>query len=248
MLGCQGVRFGTFQGAFAFMAADSQTRATLLDRVQNGADPVAWDVFFARYGPLVFTAARHRGCSEHTAEEIVQEVMLAVFEKKAVFCCDPARDGSAIGSARSCATRSPSAAANPAIRPGPGRRRTDREPAAPGGGPDAAWEAAFEQATLAFLLDVIRRETSPRAYQAFELFTLGQLSGAEVARITGLSRNAVYQAQKKVLRRLRELGATYRDHGPPDDCLRAAIESRPARRRASMRTRLGESGERKAES
>jgi RNA polymerase sigma factor (sigma-70 family) len=232
------------------MSADSQTRATLLERVQNGADRIAWDAFFARYWPLVFTAARRRGCSEHTAEEIVQEVMLAVFEKKAVFCYDPARGrfrdwlGAVVRNKVAERRRKPGDQAR--ARGGDGQ---NPEPAASDGGPDAAWEAAFEQATLAFLLDVIRRETSPRAYQAFELFTLGRLSGAEVARITGLSRNAVYQAQKKVLRRLRELGATYRDHGPPDDCLRAAIESRPsAAVERSMRTRLGESGERKAES
>jgi len=210
------------------MSAVSQTRATLLERVQNGADPVAWDAFFARYGPLLFTAARRRGCSEHTAEEIVQEVMLAVFEKKAVFSYDPARGrfrdwlGAVVRNKVAKRRREPGDQAR--ARGGDGQ---NPEPAAPDGGPDAAWEAAFEQATLAFLLDVIRRETSPRAYQAFELFTLGRLSGAEVARITGLTRNAVYQAQKKVLRRLRELGATYRDHGPPDDCLRAAIQSRP---------------------
>jgi RNA polymerase sigma-70 factor (ECF subfamily) len=232
------------------MSADSQTRATLLERVQNGADRIAWDEFVGRYWPLIFTAARRRGCSEHTAEEIVQDVMLAVFENKAVFCYDPARgrfrDWLGAVVRNKVAERRRKLNGQARARGGDG---ADPEPVASDVEPDAAWEAAFEQATLAFLLDVVRRETSPRTYQAFELSSLGRLSGAEVARVTGLSRNAVYQAQKKVLRRLRELGATYRDRGPPNDCLRAALESRPnAAVERSLRTRMDESGKPKAES
>ena len=233
------------------MAADSQTRATLLDRIQNGADPVALEEFLARYWRLIFTAARHRGCSEHTAEEVVQDVMLAVFEKKAVFCYDPARGrfrdwlGAVVRNKVAERRRRPSELVR--SRGGDGQAL---DPAAPDAHePDAAWEAAFEQATLAFLLDVVRRETSPRTYQAFELCASGRLSGAEVARVTGLSRNAVYQARKKVLRRLRELGAAYRDRGPPDDCLRAALDARPSGAvEHSLRTRMDQSGERNAES
>ena len=105
--------------------------------------------------------------------------------------------------------------------------------------PDSAWEAAFEQAMLAFLLDIVRREMSPGTYQAFEVFALGECSGVEAARITGLTRNAVYQAHKKVLRRLRELGAEYGDRGPPDEAIRAALRLRaeaPAER--SFLTRI----------
>ena len=75
--------------------------------------------------------------------------------------------------------------------------------------PDAQLEAAFDQAMLAFLLDRVRAEVHPRTYQAFEAFALGGCSGAEAARLTGLTPNAVYQARKNILRRLRELGAAF---------------------------------------
>ena len=51
----------------------TSTRATLLERLRDGADALAWDEFFARYGSTIYGFARHRGCSPHTAEEIVQE-------------------------------------------------------------------------------------------------------------------------------------------------------------------------------
>ena len=93
---------------------------------------------------------------------------------------------------------------------------------------DARWNAAFDEAMLAFLLDMVRAEVHPRTYQAFEAFALGGCSGAEAARLTGLTPNAVYQARKNILRRLRELGAAFDGQGPPDEMLRAAIRLRPS--------------------
>ena len=58
----------------------SQTHATLLDRLREASDPLAWEEFYERYWRLIYATARGRGCSDHTAEEIVQEAMLAVFK------------------------------------------------------------------------------------------------------------------------------------------------------------------------
>jgi RNA polymerase sigma-70 factor (ECF subfamily) len=211
------------------MVSNANTRTSLLERLHDGGDPVVWDDFFRRYWPYIFSIARRRGCTEHTAEEIVQEVMLAVFEKKAVFCHDPARGRFRDwlgGVVRNKVTL---------------RRRSSAERCRAIGGdeplpeidscdelPDAQLEAAFDQAMLAFLLDRVRAEVHPRTYQAFEAFALGGLSGGEAARLTGLTPNAVYQARKNILRRLRELGAAFDGQGPPDEMLRAAICSRPS--------------------
>jgi DNA-directed RNA polymerase specialized sigma24 family protein len=94
-------------------------------------------------------------------------------------------------------------------------------------GLDDLWDASFERSLLAALLDVVRREVAPETYQAFELLTLHELSGAEVASITGLTRNAVYLARKRVFKRLQQLGATYRDEGQLDDHVREALRSYP---------------------
>lgn len=212
------------------MVSGTHTRLSLLERLNDGSDPVAWTDFFHRYWPFVFSIARQRGCTEHTAEEIVQEVMLAIFDKKAVFCHDPSR-----GRFRDWLG---GVVRNKVI----GRRRAPAERCrAQGGGgsdvlelesshdsPEARWETAFDQAMLVFLLDLVRREIHPRTYQAFEVFVLGGCSGAETARLTGLTQNAVYQARKNVLRRLRELGAVHGRQGPPDELIRAAIGSRPS--------------------
>ncbi|HUT90149.1 MAG TPA: sigma-70 family RNA polymerase sigma factor [Thermoguttaceae bacterium] len=210
---------------------NDETRATLLERLHDGADPLVWDEFFERYGRLIYAAARARACSEHTAEEIVQDVMLTLFQGRDVFRYDPARGRFRdwlCGVVRNKVYEF--------------RRRPSERVRARGGDsdvgvldveaedatPDEAWQAVFEASLLAVLLDVVRREVNPRTYQAFELLTLGEMSGSEVARITGLSRNAVYQARRKVFARLKELGATYRENGRLRDGVKQALELLPS--------------------
>ncbi|MEQ9406497.1 MAG: sigma-70 family RNA polymerase sigma factor [Fuerstiella sp.] len=47
-------------------------------RLQNADDLVAWDEFVELYGPVVFRTARARGFQAADADNLVQEVLLAV--------------------------------------------------------------------------------------------------------------------------------------------------------------------------
>jgi hypothetical protein len=94
--------------------------------------------------------------------------------------------------------------------------------------PEAAWEEAYEIRLLGVLLDTVRREINPRVYLAFELSTLGDLPGGQVKKLTGMTRNAVYKSRKRVLKRLVELGASYRHQGQLDQRIRQALQSCPA--------------------
>jgi RNA polymerase sigma factor (sigma-70 family) len=210
------------------MASGTHTRTSLLERLNDGTDPMAWDDFFRRYWPFVFSIARQGACTQHTAEEIVQDVMLAVFEGKAVFRHDPSRGrfrdwlGGVVRNKIIARRRAPSERCR--ARGGADLPECEASTDAP----DASWKAAFDQAMLTFLLDKVRSEFHPRTYQAFEAFAIGGCSGAEAARLTGLTRNAVYQARKNILKRLRELGALYGRQGPPDEMIRAAMHARPS--------------------
>lgn len=220
----------------------SDTQASLLDRLREGADPMAWDEFFQRYWRLIYAWAKRRGCSDDTAEEIVQDVMLAVFEQRDVYCYDPDRGrfrdwlGTLVRNKVVDHRRRPSGR----IRGRGGEADAGfPEPADDADPPDAAWEAAFEGALLMVLLDVIQREMNPRTYQAFELYALHGLPAAKVADTTGLTPNAVYQSRKNVLRRLRDLGSSYRDDGQLDQRIKQALESRPdARVERSLTARI----------
>ena len=205
------------------------TQATLLERLRDGDAVMAWEEFFQRYWRLIFLAARERGCREHTAEEIVQEVMLSVFRQRDVFRYDPQRGRfrdwlrTVVRNTVAEHRRGPSQR----VRAHGGDSQDQLPEPAGETPPDAAWEAAFEEAMLAALLDCVRREVTPETYQAFELLALDELSGRQVARITGLTRNAVYLARKRVLKRLQELGASYREDGQLDRRVRRALRSLP---------------------
>ena len=213
-------------GALGTAPAMNATRATLLDRLRDASDPLVWTEFFERYWRLIYTCGRRLGASAETAEEVVQDVMLTMYGGQVVFRYDPSK-----GRFRDWLAG--------IVRHHLGRRR--RQPAerirgaggdATGPEPPAAavpvdWDAAFEQSLLSVLLNTVRREVSPQTYQAFELATLHEMSGAEVARLTGLTRNAVYLACKRVLERLKELGATYRRDGQLSARLKRALQEPP---------------------
>ncbi len=227
----------------------SDTRPSLLEELRSGGDALAWEEFFTRYWPTIYAYARRRGCSEHTAEEIVQDVMLKMFRHRDLFRYDPARGrfrdwlGVVVRNQVAEHRRRPSQRAKPI-----GGRLGDRmpEPFDDAPGPDEIWERVFEGRLLLALLDVVRRESDPREYLAFELYTLKQMKAADVGRVTGLTPNVVYKTHDKMVKRLRQLAGAYRDNGSLGERLKEAIAMRPgpvvqrsvtARVEATMRSR-----------
>ena len=55
-----------------------ETRASLILRLRNADDMAAWEEFAGLYGPVVFRVARRRGLQAADADNLVQEVLLAV--------------------------------------------------------------------------------------------------------------------------------------------------------------------------
>ena len=207
------------------------TQPVLLERLRHGSDHLAWGEFFERYWRVVYGVARRRGCSEHTAEEIVQDVMLAVFESQDVFHYDPSRGRFRDWLAALVRNKVAEHRRKPAQRvraaggdePGGGLVETESDEQLP----EEVWEATFEEALLMVLLDVARQEFNPRTFQAFELSAIQGMPGADVARLTGQTRNAVYLARHKVTRRLEQLGASYRQRGELPQRLQQAMLSQP---------------------
>lgn len=53
-------------------------------------------------------------------------------------------------------------------------------------------------------LEILRQETDPSTYQAFDLYALKQWPVAKVASFLGISRNAVYISKTRMIQRLRQ--------------------------------------------
>ena len=60
------------------MGDEDSTRATLLLRLRDRTDSLSWHEFHDRYGELLYRYARRRGASAIDAEDIVQEVEVAL--------------------------------------------------------------------------------------------------------------------------------------------------------------------------
>ena len=213
------------------MTNGQDTQPALLKRLRQGTDHLAWDEFFQRYWRALYGAARRRGCSDHTAEEIVQDVMLAVFQSQDVFHYDPSRGRFRDWLAALVRNKVAEHRRKPAqrVRAAGGDEAPDALALAESEEslPDEVWEATFEEALLVVLLDVARREFNPRTFQAFELSAIQGMPGADVARLTGQTRNAVYLARRKVTQRLEQLGASYRQRGELPQRLHQALQSQP---------------------
>ena len=229
----------------------SKTRVTLLAQLRDGTGPVAWEEFFQRYWPVIYGFAVRRGCSPNTAEDVVQDVMLKVFEKREIFRYDPERGrfrdwlGTIVRHRVADLRRRPSER----VRPGAQNDAAEYAGESAQPGPEALWETVFEQAVLMAVLDVVRRETEPRDFVAFELTMLASVPPAEAAAALGTTRYAVYKARRRVLRRLEDLTRGYSDDGRLPERVREALLLRPAP--ADERTlslRVGETMRRALES
>src|SRR5918995_18258 len=60
------------------MATAVNTRASLIARLSDSADVEAWDEFVQIYLPLLYRMARRKGLQHADAEELGQEVLMAV--------------------------------------------------------------------------------------------------------------------------------------------------------------------------
>src|SRR6185369_14347583 len=67
------------------------TRRTLLSRLRNLDDQESWRTFFDLYWRLLYNVARKSGLDDSSAQEIVQDTVIAVARQMPEFRYDPAR-------------------------------------------------------------------------------------------------------------------------------------------------------------
>src|SRR3954470_644772 len=73
------------------MATTPNTRASLIARLSNSQDVEAWQEFVEIYLPLLYRLARRKGVQHADAEELGQEVLVAVYRAVHRWDPDPAR-------------------------------------------------------------------------------------------------------------------------------------------------------------
>ena len=179
----------------------SSTSSSLLEAARR-LDPAAWRRLARLYGPLVYGWCRRRGLRPPDAEDVVQEVFLTVAARVADFRREP--EG---GSFRGWLWTITRHKLGDWIRRQKSREQAaDADPSAweDPGGPAGGDEGGEAGSLYRRALDLIRAEFEEPSWQAFWRVAVEGEDPAAVAGDLGMTRNAIYIAKSRILRRLRE--------------------------------------------
>lgn len=186
-----------------------ETRASLILRLPDVEDVAAWDELVAIYGPLVFRMAVREGLQPADADDLVQEVFVAIARSVSQWIERPDR-----GRFRAWLLRiGRNTAINFLTRP-------SHRPWATGGDDAAQMLAAVPapESELSSLFDLehrrevfrwaaeqVRQVVAEATWQAFWLSHVEGLSIPDAAEQLGISVSKVYVARSRVMVRLQQL-------------------------------------------
>jgi RNA polymerase sigma-70 factor (ECF subfamily) len=191
----------------------TSTSTGLLLRVRDPADNSAWTRLVSIYTPLLTAWVRRAGVPQQDADDLVQEVLLAVAREMPTFQYDRTK-GSFRGWLRTVLVhrvlhQRRARHATPPAEP------LDADVldalADPASEMSRAWDEEHDRYVLARLLEAVRPAFGDEVWQAFARVVLDGERPAAVAADLGLSVDSVYQAKSRVLASLRRQAASLLD-------------------------------------
>jgi RNA polymerase sigma factor (sigma-70 family) len=186
------------------MADALLTRASLLARLGDPEDRLAWQQVVELYGSLVYGFARQRGLQDADAADVTQEVLLAIAQTAGRWHYDPQR-GSFRGWLYGITRNKIAQLVNNCQRQplGSGDTNTHQRLAeVPEPEAEATWEREYQQHLFRLAANQIEKHFTATTWKAFWRTAVEGASGAAVADELGLSVGAVYVARSRVLARL----------------------------------------------
>lgn len=177
----------------------NHTRASLLSRVRDGADPKAWGEFESRYRELLYRYCRRRGLQHADAEDCAQAVLVNMVRSMPRFVYDPKR-GRFRDYLHRCAknlivrmNQRPAGAA--------ARLELDVDTLMESNNiadeHEQTWEDEWVAHHMRRAFDVVRAQVEVRSLQIFEACLAG-LETADVAREFGVTVDAVHKTKQRV--------------------------------------------------
>ena len=183
------------------------TRDSLLMRVADPSDHIAWEQFARIYRPVVYNVARMRGLQDADAQDVAQQVLAAVARALPTW---KRRDESTLFRHWLCRiarnttinmlTRQPK---DRAVGGNGGRAEVEAEQHA-GGGLDSQIEREYRRQMFRRAAEVVRSRADTTTWQAFALTMIDGLTIAEAAGQLDRSEAVIYAARSRIMRRLRD--------------------------------------------
>jgi RNA polymerase sigma factor (sigma-70 family) len=190
------------------MSASPDTRASLLIRLKDRADDEAWTEFTEIYRPVIYRLACRKGLQHADADDLVQQVLVAVARVIDRWEIDPQR-----ARFRTWLSRvATNAVINALTRGSPDRGSgdsglndfLDARPDAADGPASELVRVEHRREVFRWAARQIQPEFHPATWDAFWLTAVDGREIEEVARQLNRSRGSVYAARSRVMRRLKE--------------------------------------------
>jgi RNA polymerase sigma-70 factor (ECF subfamily) len=175
------------------------TSSTLLERLRQPNEPMAWGRFVELYTPVLFAWARRLGLQEHDGADLVQEVFTLLVNKMPTFVHD--RDKSFRGWLRTVALNHWRASLR---RRGASTGLPVEAELLAAPAEEAFWEDEYRKHLVGRALSLMQAEFQPTTWKACWECVVNDRQAPEVAAELGLSCGAVRAAKFRVLARLRQ--------------------------------------------
>ncbi|WP_202908817.1 RNA polymerase sigma factor [Roseimaritima ulvae] len=197
---------------------NSETRASLILRLGDPADDLAWAEFLQIYEPMLLRLARRWGLQQADAREVVQETLLAVANAIPKYKRHPHQ-----GAFRGwLATITRNKLADHLTR----RRRQVQgsgdsnvqhwlDQQADEASKVSLWDWNQKQQIFAWAAAKVRRQVNATTWEAFERTSIQGEAVSKVAKELKIREGMVYVARSRVMARLRSAVATW-NAGPAD--------------------------------
>jgi RNA polymerase sigma-70 factor (ECF subfamily) len=189
------------------MSTPSVTRASLLLKIRDPRDRIAWNDFLQLYAPLIHAYGMHRGLQDADAADLVQEVLRRVSRSMPSFEYDRKRGtfrGWLLTVTRNEIRKMAERKGRQAIGSGDTQMQGLLEQAEDAGQPDAEWDREYRWNTLLWAAERVKAEFRPNTWQAFWRTVIGGEEASQVAQELKMSLGAVYIARSRVTARIKQ--------------------------------------------
>jgi RNA polymerase sigma factor (sigma-70 family) len=184
------------------MAAINQapeTRLSLILRLRNADDVLAWREFVEIYGPVIRAMARNRGLQVADVDDVTQEVLTRV--AKSVERWEPDRDRGSFRGWLAAITR------NLVIQSFRSRSRlpaTGQDSQIVDLTEDKEFDLESERQLFRWAARKVQQQFEPKTWQAFWLTAVDGRSAESVAQQLGTTKAQIYVSRSRVMGQLKE--------------------------------------------
>ena len=178
-----------------------QTRPSLIARLRDSDDAMAWREFVTRYEPFICRIGTASGVPGHALADMAQDVLLTVVRVIPRFAYDPSRGRFRAWLARVVRSRC-SDWLRRREREAVGQAVLARGCVASGDEPDG--DSCSRKTALEQGLQIVRDSTRPSTWECFQKHAVEGLPAAQVAIDLGVSVTSVYLNSMRLMRRVEQ--------------------------------------------